>query len=214
MVFDPSKSRSANGDIPDDAPGGKYGYRLGHQKGDYEIPDVILNSPHRKIKVITIGAGISGIFMSYLIQKFGNNIEHVVYEKNGDIGGTWLEVLLIFNSSYPSGFSLTKCLAEPVSWLCMRRAIACLRLRFRPQLRLAQVPEPKRRHLSLPRPSGGMFWPSQVHVLQLDHFRLQMGRVPRKMACPDPRLENRCHPGGRGRHCHRCQWNLERVEIS
>ncbi|KAJ3549749.1 hypothetical protein NM208_g333 [Fusarium decemcellulare] len=93
MVFDPSEAKqSLNGEgIPDHAPGGKHGYRLGHKRGDYEIPDVILNSNDRKIKVITIGGGISGIFMSYLIQKFGENIDHVVYEKNGDIGGTWLE---------------------------------------------------------------------------------------------------------------------------
>lgn len=94
MVFDPSAANvTPNGEaIPDDAPGGKYGYRLGHTRGDYEIPDVILNSYTRKIKVVSIGGGISGILMSYLIQKFGENIDHVIYEKNGDIGGTWLEV--------------------------------------------------------------------------------------------------------------------------
>ncbi|KAL6407340.1 flavin-binding monooxygenase [Ilyonectria robusta] len=93
MVFDPSAANiTPNGEvIPDDAPGGKYGYRLGHSRGDYEIPDVILNSYARQIKVVSIGSGISGILMSYLIQKFGENIDHVVYEKNGDIGGTWLE---------------------------------------------------------------------------------------------------------------------------
>lgn len=94
MVFDPSAANiTPNGEvIPDDAPGGKSGYRLGHSRGDYEIPDVILNSYARQIKVVSIGSGISGILMSYLIQKFGENIDHVVYEKNGDIGGTWLEV--------------------------------------------------------------------------------------------------------------------------
>ncbi|KAF4813149.1 FAD-binding monooxygenase moxY [Colletotrichum siamense] len=93
MVFDPSTNGniSRHGDVQDDQPGGKYGYRLGHRLGEYQIPDVVLNSPNQKIKVITIGAGISGILMSYLIQKHGENIQHVVYEKNGDIGGTWLE---------------------------------------------------------------------------------------------------------------------------
>jgi hydroxyversicolorone monooxygenase len=93
MVFDPESVAETNGvHIPDDVPGGRYGYRLGHEAGRYKIPDVVLNSPSRNIKVITIGAGISGIYLSYLIQKYGQNIEHVVYEKNGDIGGTWLEV--------------------------------------------------------------------------------------------------------------------------
>lgn len=31
--------------------------------------------------------------MAYLIQKNCENVEHVIYEKNGDIGGTWLEVV-------------------------------------------------------------------------------------------------------------------------
>ncbi|KAH8901434.1 monooxygenase [Thozetella sp. PMI_491] len=92
MVFDPKQAGFTNGtNIPDDQPGGKYGYRIGQVRGDYRIPDVVLNSYERKVKVITIGAGISGIFLSYLIQKHGENIEHVIYEKNGDIGGTWLE---------------------------------------------------------------------------------------------------------------------------
>ncbi|RFU31171.1 hypothetical protein B7463_g5169, partial [Scytalidium lignicola] len=58
----------------------------------YEIPDVLLFDPkHRKIKVLTIGAGVSGIMMAYKIQKQCENVEHVIYEKNDDIGGTWLE---------------------------------------------------------------------------------------------------------------------------
>lgn len=92
MVFDPSKVNGANGSIPDDQPGGKYGYRIGHKKGEYQIPDVILDECSKHVKVVTIGAGISGIFLSYLFQKLGENLEHVVYEKNGEIGGTWLEV--------------------------------------------------------------------------------------------------------------------------
>ncbi|KAL4805219.1 putative sterigmatocystin biosynthesis monooxygenase stcW [Aspergillus unguis] len=96
MVFDLSKtagSVTSNGDPVDEhGPGGKYGYRIGHRDEHYSIPDVILNSPgERKLKVLTVGAGISGILMAYLIQKHMENVEHVVYEKNGDIGGTWLE---------------------------------------------------------------------------------------------------------------------------
>lgn len=46
---------------------------------------------NRKIRVLTIGAGVSGILMAYQIQKQCQNVEHVIYEKNADIGGTWLE---------------------------------------------------------------------------------------------------------------------------
>lgn len=96
MVFDVKNAASVVGNeeaIDDNSPGGKYGYRLGHTQNDYQVPDVILNSVQdRKVKVLTIGAGVSGILMAYLLQKNGENVEHVVYEKNGDIGGTWLEV--------------------------------------------------------------------------------------------------------------------------
>lgn len=98
MVFDvknaaESVTEHAKPAIDDDAPGGKYGYRIGHSRNGYTIPDVILGEPsNRKVKVLTIGAGVSGILMAYLIQENCQNVEHTIYEKNGDIGGTWLEV--------------------------------------------------------------------------------------------------------------------------
>lgn len=58
----------------------------------YSIPDITYNDPQtRKIRVLTIGAGVSGIMMAYQIQKLCQNVEHVIYEKNEEIGGTWLE---------------------------------------------------------------------------------------------------------------------------
>lgn len=45
---------------------------------------------NRKLKVITIGAGVSGIMMAYRLLKDMENVEHTIYEKNHDIGGTWL----------------------------------------------------------------------------------------------------------------------------
>jgi len=98
MVFDINKARNevngnVDGEIDEHRPGGKYGYRLGHSRNGYTIPDVVLNDPkHRRIKVLTIGAGVSGILMAYLLQKHCEHVEHIIYEKNGDIGGTWLEV--------------------------------------------------------------------------------------------------------------------------
>ncbi|KLU81143.1 hypothetical protein MAPG_00238 [Magnaporthiopsis poae ATCC 64411] len=59
----------------------------------YHIPqDTTWRDPqNRKMRVLTIGAGVSGIMMAYLLQKECQNVEHVIYEKNADIGGTWLE---------------------------------------------------------------------------------------------------------------------------
>ncbi|CAH0044905.1 unnamed protein product [Clonostachys solani] len=64
------------------------------QKGSegYTIPDVNLNDPaNRRVKVISVGCGLSTIMNSYYMQKELENIEHVAYEKNSDIGGTWFE---------------------------------------------------------------------------------------------------------------------------
>ncbi|RDW92473.1 flavin-binding monooxygenase-like protein [Coleophoma crateriformis] len=59
---------------------------------EYQIPDITFKDPaNRKVKVLTIGAGVSGILMAYHIQKQCENVEHVIYEKNHEIGGTWLE---------------------------------------------------------------------------------------------------------------------------
>ena len=58
----------------------------------YNIPDITLNDPkNRRMRVLSIGAGVSGIMMAYMIQKECHNVGFVVYEKNADIGGTWLE---------------------------------------------------------------------------------------------------------------------------
>lgn len=68
----------------------------------YEIPDIIMHAPTvRKVRVLSIGAGVSGIMNAYYIQKELENVEHVVYEKNADIGGTWLE------NRYPGTFHLS-----------------------------------------------------------------------------------------------------------
>lgn len=67
------------------------GYAHGRADG-YVIPDITFRDPkNRRIRVLTIGAGVSGILMAYQIQKQCENVEHVIFEKNEDIGGTWLE---------------------------------------------------------------------------------------------------------------------------
>ena len=48
-----------------------------------------MDPKNRKIRVLTIGGGVSGILMAYRIQKDCSNVEHVIYEKNQDIGGSF-----------------------------------------------------------------------------------------------------------------------------
>lgn len=45
----------------------------------------------RHVRVITIGAGASGLNMIRTLRKNIPDSENVVYEKNPDIGGTWFE---------------------------------------------------------------------------------------------------------------------------
>lgn len=45
----------------------------------------------RRIKIICIGAGFSGILTSIRLPQKIPNIDPVIYEKNRDIGGTWYE---------------------------------------------------------------------------------------------------------------------------
>lgn len=48
----------------------------------YDIPDITYDDPkNRRLKVLTIGAGFSGIMLAYEIQKYCENVEHVIYEK-------------------------------------------------------------------------------------------------------------------------------------
>ena len=72
--------------------GGVLGYTIGHERNGYKIPDYVYGSEmHRVVKVLTIGAGVSGILMAWRIQTQCKNVELTILEKNGDIGGTWLE---------------------------------------------------------------------------------------------------------------------------
>ena len=53
------------------------------------MPPIRKNSP----KVVVVGCGISGICMSIKLAEKG--IDHIVIEKESDVGGTW------FLSNYP-----------------------------------------------------------------------------------------------------------------
>ena len=45
----------------------------------------------RPLKVIYIGAGVSGIVAAIKFPEYVPNVEIAVYEKNADVGGTWFE---------------------------------------------------------------------------------------------------------------------------
>lgn len=45
----------------------------------------------KPVRIITIGAGASGINMAYQVKNYLRKVELVVYDKNPAIGGTWYE---------------------------------------------------------------------------------------------------------------------------
>ncbi|KAL0633164.1 hypothetical protein Q9L58_007950 [Maublancomyces gigas] len=48
----------------------------------------------KKMRIITVGAGHAGLMMAYKMRhevKCESYVDHVIYEKNHDVGGTWLE---------------------------------------------------------------------------------------------------------------------------
>ncbi|KAF5661463.1 sterigmatocystin biosynthesis monooxygenase stcW [Fusarium circinatum] len=58
----------------------------------YHIPFAPIGDPgNRRLKVITIGAGLAGVMLAYNIEKHCPNVEHVIYEKNPTVGGTWYQ---------------------------------------------------------------------------------------------------------------------------
>lgn len=81
---------------PKTRPGNLFTEQISHEyhnneKTRYYIPTTTLGAPeNRKLKVITIGAGISGIMLAHDIERDCQNVEHVIYEKNGEVGGTWV----------------------------------------------------------------------------------------------------------------------------
>lgn len=49
----------------------------------------------RPIRMVCVGAGAAGLQVAYKAEKVLKNVELQIYEKNHDVGGTWLE------NSYP-----------------------------------------------------------------------------------------------------------------
>jgi len=57
-------------------------------------PYTLKNSPvenFRKLRVVVIGAGYSGIYCAIRIPERLRNVDLTVYEKNDGLGGTWFE---------------------------------------------------------------------------------------------------------------------------
>jgi hypothetical protein len=65
-------------------------YKYVPPSAGYVVEEHPLGEP-RKLRVITIGAGASGLNIAYQIGKHMKNVDLQLYEKNNEVGGTWLE---------------------------------------------------------------------------------------------------------------------------
>lgn len=70
--------------------------RTAHTKRTASVPlrDVPAYTPMRKLKIVTIGAGFSGLLFAHKLQhqyaEMQNLVEHKIIESREEIGGTWL----------------------------------------------------------------------------------------------------------------------------
>ncbi len=64
---------------------------LGTSGADERAPDWQADelAPDRSLRVVVIGAGMSGLLAAHRLDQAG--IDHVIIEKNAEVGGTWLE---------------------------------------------------------------------------------------------------------------------------
>jgi hypothetical protein len=58
--------------------------------GGYRITEEPL-SQRRPLRLVCVGAGAAGLQIAYKAERLLKDVELKIYEKNADIGGTWLE---------------------------------------------------------------------------------------------------------------------------
>ncbi|KAL9073419.1 MAG: hypothetical protein Q9157_004753 [Trypethelium eluteriae] len=71
-----------------------FAHTNGWSSSENTLEDVIREEPlntKREIDVVCIGAGVSGLAAAMKVQESMPNCNFDIYEKNGDLGGTWLE---------------------------------------------------------------------------------------------------------------------------
>jgi hypothetical protein len=57
---------------------------------DIKIKEQLLGTK-KKLRVVFLGAGVSGLNFFHFAEQRLENVEIVCYEKNSDVGGTWFE---------------------------------------------------------------------------------------------------------------------------
>jgi len=92
----------------------------------------------RKLRLIHIGAGASGITFSKFVEERLRNVELQIYEKNADIGGTWLENRFA-GPSRLCVFADANIIVSKVSRLCLRYPVRLLSVHLGTKSKLVTV---------------------------------------------------------------------------
>lgn len=85
----------------------------------YESSDAAIGET-RRIRVVCLGAGYSGLMMAIAVREklSAEDLDFQVYEKNADLGGTWL-LNRYRKLLSPLALNLSKIFCSQVSWLSM-----------------------------------------------------------------------------------------------
>ena len=96
---------------------GSVGYQMPNAEYTHPlISERAIDEP-KPLKVIYIGAGVSGICAAIQFPKYVPGLELVVYEKNGGVGGTWFE-----NRSVPKVITPFRSNSHQIPWVCLRHS--------------------------------------------------------------------------------------------
>ena len=87
-----------------------YGWATQNERG-YKIQEHPCGTM-RPMRVIHIGAGLSGICLAKLIPDALKNVTLTCYDKNSDVGGTWFENLYVAYHSPPLDFTRVRVLTS------------------------------------------------------------------------------------------------------
>lgn len=82
------------------------------------IKDPIFQA-RRRLKVVVIGAGASGLLLAYKLQRHFDDLDLEVYEKNPAVSGVWFENVgyLVFRSDKPEDVACS-CSVD-ISGMCL-----------------------------------------------------------------------------------------------
>lgn len=91
-----------------------------YRKMSYSVQEKPLYNG-RKIRIICVGAGASGLLLLYKVKHnfYESDVEVVAYEKNADLGGTWLENRYVDENSPRNAQGRALMMIVKVPGLCM-----------------------------------------------------------------------------------------------